>query len=279
MSSEVGFMELGTGTHPEEGRVEDVTPREFMGLRDDVASRLGEFMQTGGPSFEGDFTADMTGQEQQLLSQVGSAANFQPSQQTGQAMETLSSTAQGEFLSPDSNPFLQQSIEAAQRPLMQQFEDETMPRLRSEFTQAGQRVQPQGSSPFDRASALAQRGLTQELGDISSEMAAQNFQQERGRQQQAAQAVPQLDMQMSQQDLESAIQGMEASALPRMIEQQGIDRGLEEFRRETDAMLSAIQGAGQLSTPSTEVIAPTPGMPGTLHSFLGGSGSAMGSFS
>lgn len=279
MSSEVGFMELGTGTHPEEGRVEDVTPREFMGLRDDVASRLGEFMQTGGPSFEGEFTADMTGQEQQLLSQVGRSSQFQPSEQTGQAMETLSSTAQGEFLSPDSNPALQQSIEAAQRPVIQQFEQEAMPRLRSEFTQAGQRIQPQGSSPFDRAAGIAQQGLTQELGDISSEMTAQNFQQERDRQQQAAQAVPQLGMQMGQQELESAIQGMEASALPRMIEQQGIDRGLEEFRRQTDAMLSSIQAAGQLSTPTTETIAPTPGMPGTLHSFLQGGGSAMGSFS
>lgn len=272
VTDDMSFMDVGAGMRPQPGEVVDVTPGEFAGLRGDVAGQIRSLMESGGgPRFEGEFAADMTGQEQQLLQQVGQQA--QPSQETGQAMDTLSRTLQGDFLSPDSNPFLQQSIEAAQRPVIQQFEQQAMPRLRSEFTQAGQRVQPQGSSPFDRAAAIAQQGLTQELGDISSEMAAQNFQQERGRQMDAAQLVPQID----QAQLEQAVSGMEASALPRLIEQQGIDRGLEEFRRRTDALMNAIQMGGQLGAPSTEVTQPTPGMQGTMAGFLGGFGSGLGS--
>lgn len=267
MSDDGGGSSSGTPA-----RAVDLTPDEFVSMRDHIAQNFQGLLESrGGPDFEGDLAAGMTGQEQQFLDLISQTG--QPSQASESAQGLMNQTIQGDFLSPDSNPFLQQSIEAAQRPVIQQFEQEAMPRLRSEFTQAGQRIQPQGSSPFDRAAGIAQQGLTQELGDISSEMAAQNFQQERGRQQQAAQIAPQLD----QAQLEQTIQSMEASALPRLIEQQGIDAGLEEFQRQESAFLTALQSAGQLAVPQTETLSGQPATQSSGEQFASALAEGLGS--
>lgn len=259
ITDDLSFMELGAGKPGEPGRVVDVTPEEFVGLRGDLAGQIQSILGSGGgPTFQGDFTAGMSDQERQFLDQISQTG--QTSQASESAQGLMNQTIQGDFLSPDSNPFLQQSIEAAQRPVIQQFEQQAMPRLRSEFTQAGQRVQEGGSSPFDRAAGIAQQGLTQELGDISSEMAAQNYQQERSNQMNAAQVAPQLD----QAQLEQSISAMQASELPRMIEQQGIDRGLEEFQRQQQQLLDTINIGGSLAIPDTEALAGTQGMQGTF---------------
>ena len=256
------------GSSGEPGRVEDITPEEFRGLRDPVADSLRTFIeQGGGPEFEGDFTAPITDREQSFLDLAREQA--QPSERAQNAFrvaqDQLSATAQGEFLSPDSNPFLQATIEAAQRPVVQRFRDETLPRLRSQFTGAGQQVQPESSSPFDRAAALASRGLTQELGDISSQLAGQNFQRERSRQQAAANALPQQALQFEQGQLDQVLRGLESQALPRLIEQRGIDRGLEEFRRRTDALLQALNVAGGLAQAQPASVQGTQGQPGLLQ--------------
>lgn len=260
---------------PEGSQVVDVTPRQYEGLRPDVASNLESLMASGGgPTFQGDFTAGMTDAEKATLNQIGN--QVQPSQASQQANQQLSSTLSGDFLSPESNPFLQGTIEAAQRPVIENFEDQVMPRMRSKFTQAGQFIQPEGSSPFDMAAAEALSGLNNELGDISSEIAGQNFQQERGRQMQAAQLAPQID----RAQLDQLVKGLEAQALPRMIEQMGIDRGLEEFRRRMDVLLESIKTAGGLSSQNIATLPGSQAQPSPFSSlaqgFAAGYGSSFG---
>lgn len=79
------------------------------------------------------------------------------------------------LLSPDTNPFLQATIEAATRPIIEAFQENTLPRLRASFTDAGQFIQPQGSSPFDLAVARASSGLANAVGDTSAEISFANF--------------------------------------------------------------------------------------------------------
>lgn len=196
----------------------------------------------------------------------------------------------GSTLNPDSNPWLQASIESAQRPIMEAFGDE-LSNVRGAFTAAGHRVQPQSSSPFDTARARLVSGVSGALGDVATNIMSQHIQQERNRQMQAlglmgsafeqgeqraldaARAVPSFDLAR----LEGIIASMEAQALPRMIEQYGIDRGVEEFRRQQSELLNVLQmaiqaagGAQYVSTPGTE------GGGGMLAPILGGVGAAVG---
>ncbi len=193
---------------------------------------------------------------------TGAAGGMDPSlTSTNAAQGLLQQTLQGQFLSPESNPFLAAQIQSAQRPLIQQYQDVTMPRLQGNFTAAGQRTQPEGSSAFDRSAALATRGLFDSLGDISAKMTGQNFQAERARQ---VEAVTQSS-QLRGQEVQNTIQSLQAAALPRLIEQFGIDRGLEEFNSRMNVILQAIQLAqglplfaqGQTGTQQTNAnIAP-----------------------
>lgn len=251
----------------------DTTPQEFRDLREPVSSTLRNLIQSGGgQTFGGPFAASPTPEESQILSDAFGAAT--QSGLTDEARQNLSRTIQGDFLSPESNPFLQETIQAAQRPVVEQFQDVTLPRLRGQFTQAGQFVQGRPgseegmSSPFDEAVSRASRSAVNELGDISTNITSQNFQQERQRQASAAEAAPQFE----RAELDRLVQGLQTQALPRMVEQMGIDRGLEEFRRRMDTLLQAIGISGDLSQaqPATfEGTQPTTGFIGEVGPGVG----------
>lgn len=247
----MGFVsDLFGGTEERRDIVpQDVVPREFQELRGPVADALrgliGTGLEPGGgtPSGEGIFTAPITGQESGLVNRIGGLLGQGGAGGTaiggplrGAVDALLQNTVEGQFLTPGSNPFLGETIRAAQRPVIEAFQDVALPRFQRGFTAAGQFIQPQGSSAFDRAAAIATRGLTSTLGDISTNIASQNFQAERGRQAQAAEQVGQL----SSADVNNTIQGLQASALPRLIEQFGINQGTQEFNRRIDIVLQAL---------------------------------------
>ncbi len=261
----------------------DMTPEEFKALRGPVADALkalfGGGLDFAGGSFGGvtdpsRFTAGLAAGESDLLSRVGSLTGA-PSGALSGAQSFLQSQLGGAGLSPESNPFLAATIAAAQRPLIDQFQNIDLPNLISSFTGAGQRVQPGGSSAFDRASAIASSGLAGALGDISTNLSGQNFQAERARQQQAVTQASQLQT----ADVQNTIAGLQAQALPRLIEQFGIDRGLEEFNRRIETVLQAIQLAqglplqtvGQESQGTQKT---TPNIIGTLGGIAFGAGGA-----
>lgn len=220
----------------------DVTPPEFVALRGPVADALqalfgAPLAQGGGvpgtfptPSGAG-LTAPLGGAEESLLSNLTSLLSG-PSQ-FGTGKELLGRTLGGEFLSPESNPFLRATIEAAQRPILEGLTETLTRDLPGRFTQAGQFIQPGGSSAFDRAAAIATRGATQQLGDIGSQISFANLQQERARQQEG--------IKISQGEITQTIEGLRAAALPRFIEQFGIDRGVEEFDKRIQRVLAALQ--------------------------------------
>ncbi len=233
--------DLFGGSEQKSGPVE-TTPEAFKALQGPIADVLKNLFTGGAGTFTGvqdpsRFSAPLAGGESNLLQ--GLAGMFgQGGDPTGTAAQSLlQNTLSGNFLSPESNPFLQAQIAAAQRPLIEQFQDVAMPRLQSQFTAAGQRTQPGSSSAFDRAAAIATRGLFNNLGDISTNLTGQNFQAERARQQEAITQSSQL----RGQEIQNTIQSLQAQALPRLIEQFGIDKGLEEFNNRMDVILKAIQ--------------------------------------
>lgn len=251
------------------------------------------------------------------------------------------------------NPFLPGAIEAAQRPILEDFEQSVL-RNRGLFTQAGQTIQGEGSSPFQQALARAQTGTARALGDVATNLAFQTAEADAQRRLQAAQVLGGLEVSGRAQGLEAiqlALQGgqlglqgllaqggfandafsralqatqalglpreiadvdlsrragafedaaqrsltaaqtapaleqvqfdkllsnLEAQALPRLIEELGIERGLAEFERQQGQLVQLLTLVGQLSSPT---VAQTPGKTGStglLGGILTGAATAFG---
>lgn len=254
----------------------DTTPEEFQALRDPLAQALqgliGAPLAQGGGAFAGPLAAPITGQEAGLVTQAGQQAGANPFSDA--ITQLLQKTISGQFLDPASNPFLGQTIQAAIRPLIETFQDVAQPQLQSAFTAAGQRTQPGGSSAFDKAAAISTRGLLQQIGDVTTNIAGQNFQAERQRQMEAATQAGAI----RQQDLQATVTGLQASALPRLISDLGIERGIAEFRARLDTVIKAIQLAGGLTFEQGQVSQGTSSSTSQEGMFPGGVPGMIGMF-
>jgi hypothetical protein len=118
-------------------------------------------------------------------------------QQAQQAFQSslggIGQTAQGGFL--NANPYQAQMMQAATRPLEQAFSQQVLPGISSLFSKSGRL----GSGAMERALGTATEGYGRALGDITSNIAGTQYQQERGLMQQAqlgqaalAQAAPSI---------------------------------------------------------------------------------------
>jgi len=112
---------------------------------------------------------------------------LQQAQQAYQAsLGQVGQTAAGGFL--NANPYQQAMMEAATRPLTQQFSQAVLPGISSLYSRSGRL----GSGAMERALGTATEAYGRSLGDITSNIAGTQYQQERGLQQQAQLAQSQL---------------------------------------------------------------------------------------
>lgn len=214
------------------------------GAMQQAQGTLMNFMGGQANPFAG--AAGMSPAEMQGLQQIqGSAFGMDPNQMAGR--DLLGQTLGGQFLSPDSNPFLQAAIEMAQRPILEQFGD-LQQQQRSDFTRAGQRVQPGASSPFDVANARLTGGVASALGDVGTQMAFQNMEAERQRQMQAMGMAEQF----AAGDLQQMLAGQQAMGLPREIAQGGLDRQAQAFESGAGRQLQAVDQAQRLDRGQLE---------------------------
>jgi hypothetical protein len=124
----------------------------------------------------------------QLQSLYGQAG-MQPGQQVfGQAAQgqlgnvatgQLANIAGGGFL--NSNPYQQQMIQSATRPLQQAFSEQVLPGISSLYSKSGRL----GSGSMERALGSATESYGRALGDVSSNLAGSQYQAERQLQQSA----------------------------------------------------------------------------------------------
>lgn len=342
MSSFVsGAKDFLFGTDDVKPRAKDMTPGEFKNLRPTISQGIADVIrQGGGAEFTGPMVANVTGREQSILDQMNNMqspqwqinpilqAMQQGQQQFGSSLEQMLQqiSAQGGrgagtdtsmqhlqqmLQGGQQNPMLEQAIQTATRPIEQRFQEEVVPGMRAQFTQAGQQVQGQGSSPFQMAAARASSGLADAIGDVSTRMTMADMETRRQQQMQAAQLMPAIEQaeqqfglqqgelglqgilqgqQVTQAGQETQLQGqlagqeaelrqvmanLEAQALPRLVEQFGIDRGLEEFRRRQEQLMAAL-GLGGQATQATAVTLPGwQGQEGAVQSSLRKFGDSM----
>lgn len=118
-------------------------------------------------------------QQQEALAQQPSTTLQAGQQAYQQALSGIGQTAGGGFLS--GSPYQQAAIQAATRPLQQQFEQSTLPGLASLFSARGR----YGSGAMERAIGQAQEATGRAIGDVATNIAYQDYARERGLQQQA----------------------------------------------------------------------------------------------
>lgn len=99
----------------------------------------------------------------------------------------LMSTLNGSYLSA-GNPYFQGALSAATRPMVNAFNDQVMPGLDSNFSSAGR----YGSGAHALASSDAGAQLTDQIGDVASQMSYQNYGDERQRQMQSMMFAPDM---------------------------------------------------------------------------------------
>lgn len=258
----------------------------------------------GIPQYQGPLTAGIGANEQALLDKLmagtsGTGGQVSPAQQAlmdimkgggvtgyqGQGSladyaKMLQGSAQTAGYDPNgNNPFVQAAIEAAQRPTFQALEETLSRTLPGRFTAAGQFINPQGSSAFDRAAAMAARDSSQTAADIATNISFGSFEGERGRQfeaQEAARAREAAALEaeqgrratgqeaaadrsldaakalpgVSKQEIDTTIANLQAQALPRLIQEMGIERGLEAFQNRMNSLLTTLGIAGGATSPT-----------------------------
>jgi hypothetical protein len=142
--------------------------------------------------FPGQTFVSPSAQTQEALAQQEAIARqqspvLQQAQQAYQAsLGQVGQTAAGGFL--NANPYQQAMMEAATRPLTQQFSQAVLPGISSLYSRSGRL----GSGAMERALGTATEAFGRSLGDITANIAGSQYQQERGLQQQAQLAQAQL---------------------------------------------------------------------------------------
>lgn len=280
------FDDVIGGTFGAEGspaQVVDPTPTEFKQIRPQIAEGISsfiggeqDFLSSDISQNLGQFSFAPTEGELGALSNISGRAGTLTEGDLA-ARNLLGRTVSGEFLSPESNPFLQQTIDAAVRPLRESFERVTLPGLAGKFTKLGQTIRPgettpRSSSPFNTAAAFAQGDFLRNVGDISSKISFQNFENERQRQQQATGDVNAL----RGEDIRLFVEDLRAQALPRLIQEVGLDRALQQFNQFTSNLLASLGLGTQAATSTNLQIPAVPSTPSIAEDFLRSAAAASG---
>ena len=227
--------------------------------------------------------------EQAIAQQEALATGAQPTlQQAQQAYQAslgqIGQTAAGGFL--QGSPYQQAMLQAATRPLTQQFGEQVLPGISSLYSRAGR----YGSGAMERALGGATEAYGRALGDVSANIVGQDYARERALQQQAqmgqaalAQLAPSIYQQqfLPSQTLAQVGAAREAIAGQPLQEQMArFQFGQQQPIQSLMSYLSSVYGTplasyGQQTTqlPENRLMS---GVAGTGLGYVGGQ--ALGSF-
>jgi hypothetical protein len=196
-----------------------------------------------------------------MYQNIYGAAGYQPGAQTFEqaaagglqniAGRQLQDIAGGSML--NANPYQQQMMQAATRPLEQQFAQQVLPGISSLYSKSGRL----GSGAMERALGTATEGFGRALGDVTSNLAGSQFQAERGLQQQALGQLAGVSGQDIQTRLYGAqgLQGAQQAALATQLQAAGGvgTSQFQELQRQLSASAAAPQIYAQQFLPSQQL--------------------------
>lgn len=251
-------MSINAGGSSSRSRSRDATPKIFKKQRERILEQLNQRIDGNVPSVQGPFIAPVSAGEQAGLDAL--QANVFGDTGLGAAQDqylTQTLTQSGE------NPFLQATIDAAIRPILENAQLQEL-RDRSAFAGAGQKLSRSSAFAEDRANAV--RDTERAVGDVAAQLAFQEFE---NRRQQQAQAVELANSRFAEQR-----QAISTLALPRLVEQYGIEKGNEEMVRRFNVIEAALNQLAQLASP--RVVTLSSSSQGNAGIDLGGIGGTSG---
>lgn len=225
---------------------------------------LNPFMAGGVPTNSGanPLVAGLTPQQMALSQQAYQMAAGGTNPMAGSAVQQMLDPNYAGALA--GSPQTQRAITSATNPLVNAFNQTALPGLAGQFTASGQRVNAaqqdrtggtqipgaqgygKGSSAFDKAEANAQNNLltnvAQTAGGISNSAYQTGLAQHSG-------AVGQA-INIGQADMQNLVSSLQAVALPQLIQQYGINQGVQLFQSQMQTILQALGAAGQISQPA-----------------------------
>jgi hypothetical protein len=190
--------------------------------------------------------------QESLAMQEQIARSVSPSLAVGQgaflqSAGGLSQTAGGGFL--QGNPYQQQMMQAATRPLQQAFAEQVLPGVSSLYSKSGRL----GSGSMERALGQVSESYGRALGDVTANLAGTQYQTERGLQQQAqlgltniAQAAPSIYAQQYIPAQQLAQVGAQQEAIAAQPLQEAMTRYAYEQRlpyEQLSGYLSSVYGS------------------------------------
>jgi hypothetical protein len=196
--------------------------------------------------------------QQEAIARQQSPVLEQAQQAFQSSLGGIGQTAQGGFL--NANPYQAQMMQAATRPLEQAFSQQVLPGISSLFSKSGRL----GSGAMERALGTATEGYGRALGDITSNIAGTQYQQERGLMQQAqlgqaalAQAAPSIYGQQFLPAQALGQVGMQQEAIAGMPLQEQLARfqfGQQLPYQQLQGYLSSVYGSpmGSYGTQTTQ---------------------------
>lgn len=168
---------MGKGRNNEQKQTQKAEP--WAPIRPMLMQGFGDLQKRysqGAPGFfPGSTVAGMSGFTRDSLNAMADRAR------TGnplmdQAGGEISKILGGGYLDPNNNPGFQGALSAAIRPITNAFSSEVMPGIDSAFSSAGR----YGSGMQGQAYSDASENLARGIGDVSSNMAFNNYGMERG---------------------------------------------------------------------------------------------------
>lgn len=223
-------MSISAGGGSSESKTKDLTPKEYKKQRGFISSELRSRIAGDVPQITGPFVAPLS---------AGEAAGLNAFQQNAFGAGGLGAAADKQIAAtlgdPNANPFLQAMYEAAIRPLLENAQLQEL-RDRAQFTGTGQKIQ--GSSAFAEDRMRSVRDTERTIADVGVQLAYQERQNQ-------LQAVNLANARLQEQR-----EGIATLALPRLIEQFGIDKANAELQRRYQIMDEALQQLAALTTPT-----------------------------
>ena len=257
-------------------KTKDLQAQEFKALRGPYGELLAgafpylEDFFSGGQQFGGvdagrldDLRAPMTPGENDALNRL----NFQLAGDPNQILsdELIGDTLRGEYLSPETNPGFADLLSYTNRAISDEFDKEDLAQ-RGLFSRAGQLL-PE-SSPFAQASVDLSKARMDAIGRNTAALTSGIYESERGRQ---TQAIEQRRANASF-EFERQFEGLQANALPRLIDEIGFERGFAEYKSRIDSLMLALGITADVSAPALGTFSKGSGIAWGIQGSLGGKG-------
>lgn len=185
------------------------------------------------------------------------------------AQEQMMNTIQGDYLNPQTNPYLQQTYDLAADRMGDAFSRGTAAQTDANFARAG----AFGGSAWQEAQEGNQRAFGDALGTLGANLFGNNYAQERNRQQQASQFAPNL----AAQDYRDAEALLNIGGMQQGLGQQYLTDDFSRFQQAQQYPYQQFQTFGQMFNPalgsqSTQTAPGVSPVNGLLGGALGGLG-------